>query len=785
MSSSAIVSLFSGAGGLSQGFRDAGYPAEVAIDVDPLACESYRTNQDTRCITHNLSLGLPHDVNIRGCFVLIGGPPCQGFSTAGTRRIDDPRNELIFRYLDIVAHIRPKWFLFENVEGLLTANSGRSIAALVREFLVLGYWIRLEKVNFASYGLPQSRRRVIIVGNRLGIDFNFPRATHGFEGLKHKRIGSVQAPSIVEALAGLPGAPKTEADIPYESDVPESSYDALMRAGNSSASVTLHVDVTPCADARKLTSLLPGQSMKDLPEHLWTPSFRSRRFRRVADGVPSENRGGPPAGIRRLIGSHVSLTITSAATREFGHPSEDRMLTLRECARLQSFRDGYRFQGPPENIATQIGNAFPPLAAAVFARAIAVADGLGGSGLSISASRARPTLLGFRLTEASGMSPALQQTHSRLSELLPDTKAVQTALFPIPQKRMSRLELRQRQLITKSRTAKPISLSDRELARLTSVLLYDLNRKDLIPTFCAIPSDYRSYYYLPLRWFRSDEQRPFDFTELFLKCATEIENFEAIFECLCELHKRRRKFELILQKQPLPTMDQVGRKGLLEFGLIESPALTSWLVWRKWLYDIDNRSAQETGYLFEPIIAAALGGKPYGSGKSPIKRKGDPTKGRQTDCVVDAEGERLAYEFKLRMTIAASGQGRFKEELDFAEDAKESGYQPILLVLDPTPSEKLTALVAQFERHEGRAYLGEEAWNHIAERAGPTMTEFIRKYIKLPIEEIDSHSESLLDIGLSVKEEDTSIGITLGNTSWTIAREEDPMIGDVDAEDEV
>jgi hypothetical protein len=100
------------------------------------------------------------------------------------------------------------------------------------------------------------------------------------------------------------------------------------------------------------------------------------------------------------------------------------------------------------------------------------------------------------------------------------------------------------------------------------------------------------------------------------------------------------------------------------------------------LNDIDNRSAQETGYLFEPILAAAISGIPFAAAKSPIKRTDNPRQGRQVDCL---DGK-LAYEFKMRVTIAASGQGRFQEELAFARDCYHSGYIPVLLVLDPTPS---------------------------------------------------------------------------------------------------
>ena len=129
-----------------------------------------------------------------------------------------------------------------------------------------------------------------------------------------------------------------------------------------------------------------------------------------------------------------------------------------------------------------------------------------------------------------------------------------------------------------------------------------------------------------------------------------------------------------------------------QFGKLRSDALAGFLFWRKWFYDIDNRAAQETGYLFEPIIAHAIGGTPAPAKKSPVKRQSDRNKGRQVDCILDDR----AYEFKIRVTIAASGQGRWQEELDFPTDCRTSGFTPVLVCLDSTPNPKLSALVDAF-----------------------------------------------------------------------------------------
>jgi hypothetical protein len=223
-----------------------------------------------------------------------------------------------------------------------------------------------------------------------------------------------------------------------------------------------------------------------------------------------------------------------------------------------------------------------------------------------------------------------------------------------------------------------------------------------------------------------------DFRALFEKLVQADPHAETYFACLAALHKGRLKYERILQTQPVPTVDQVGPRGLLQYGCVAARALTPFLLWRKWIYDIDNRAAQETGYVFEPIIAAAIGGVPVAARKSPVKRRDNPAKGRQVDCIRDQR----AHEIKLRVTIAASGQGRWKEELEFPADCKASDYVPVLVVLDPTPNEKLAELQARFAAESGEVYVGKEAWTYLYSLAGATMTAFLEKYVHAPLQEV-------------------------------------------------
>jgi DNA (cytosine-5)-methyltransferase 1 len=418
-----VLSLFSGAGGFSYGFSQAGLKPVCGADVNKDACESYMANVGSPC--HHLDLSTVEPSHFKSQlggkepFIVIGGPPCQGFSTAGMRNIDDPRNRLIFNYIRLVAEIRPRWFIFENVEGLLTSGGGDAIFALVKQFLGIGYSVRVEKKNLAAYGVPQTRKRVLIIGNRVGINFAFPTEQFSYDSGKAKKATMKPfAPTLNEAVAGLgePGRGRGEA-IAYTSPSPENEYDARMRVGNMTEGATEHFHTTTEKDAERFALLQPGQTMKDLPEDLWHDSFKRRAFRRVMDGTPTEKRGGAPSGIKRLRGNLQSLTITGAATREFIHPSENRALTIRECARIQTFPDCYEFKGNAASVTQQIGNAVPPLAASVIAKHLMDIDGAFGSATQALKTDSKPRLLGFLLTESLGKSEALRKTETKLITL--------------------------------------------------------------------------------------------------------------------------------------------------------------------------------------------------------------------------------------------------------------------------------------------------------------------------------------------------------------------------------
>ncbi len=324
----------------------------------------------------------------------------------------------------------------------------------------------------------------------------------------------------------------------------------------------------------------------------------------------------------------------------------------------------------------------------------------------------------------------------------------------------------QQTLLTRARTSSAgelgVSLDDATCAYLTVQIIHDL---DLLHHFPEVPAQLSPFFNAgPLSHLRLEG---ISFLPLFEKLVSLQEDADTYFSCLAILHKARLKYERILQSQAIPTIDQVGPRSLLQYGCLTPQSLAGLLFWRKWLFDIDNRAAQETGYVFEPIIAYALGGVPYSAAKSPIKREAGGTRGRQVDCIRDQK----AYEIKLRVTIAASGQGRWKEELDFPADCKSSGYTPVLIVLDPTANPKLQELSHAFTEASGEVYIGHAAWDHLAKTAGTTMSRFLDIYVHEPIQTL--LSEASVDLPkLTIQMDKHHITITLDEETLQIVRKD-------------
>lgn len=273
-----------------------------------------------------------------------------------------------------------------------------------------------------------------------------------------------------------------------------------------------------------------------------------------------------------------------------------------------------------------------------------------------------------------------------------------------------------------------VGLDTGRLNYLLAIVVRDLGRGELFPEL----SDCISGVFDRVGSSELNIKGP-EFIPLYERLLKADPDADTFLVCLGSLLKARLKYEKILQAQPIPTVEQIGPRGLLQFGYLPPSALAAFLFWRKWIFDIDNRAGQETGYLFEPIVARSIGGVSYGAKNSPVRRDGTGT-GRQVDCVLD--DDRRAYELKLRVTIAASGQGRWGEELAFPRDCEKSGYKPVLVVFDDTGNEKLTALRNEFEKAGGESHIGPAAWDHLEQKAGPTMSGFLEKYVRKPINDI-------------------------------------------------
>ena len=351
-----LISLFRGAGGLDLGFKTAGYNIIWAIDNEKNAVNTYKANIGENIICADINA---INVNeIPKADVVIGGPPCQSFSLAGKRRINDARGQLIWKYIQIIEKVHPKAFLFENVIGLLSAKNsyGEKVIELLQStFQKIGYTITTKIVNAADYGVPQRRKRVVIVGLKNGTKFSFPKETHNEFGQGLKKYVSAK-----EALGDLPKAIDDENGLICYDILPFTEYQRMMRSRNG---VTEHfIFQTSALDKYIISHVKPGGNYMDIPR-----SVKSKRIQRL------QKDGGHTTCYGRLLPDKPSYTINTYFNRpNVGcniHYSENRLITVREALRLQSFPDSYTIVSSSKHGRNLIvGNAVPPLLANVLAR---------------------------------------------------------------------------------------------------------------------------------------------------------------------------------------------------------------------------------------------------------------------------------------------------------------------------------------------------------------------------------------------------------------------------------
>lgn len=334
--------------GLGTGFINAGFNIVSANDVWKPAGETYMANhpntkyiiEDIAKVTGDLLL---KDTNYKAedIDVIIGGPPCQGFSTLGKRFIDDPRNKLFKEYIRIVNEIRPKVFVMENVSGILSMQGGKVLKNILKSFREIGYKVEFKLLNAAEYGVPQLRERTIFIGTRLDINIRYPAKK--FSLLENEELP--RAISFKDATSDLPLSEKEE--ITTYLTEPQNEYQRWIR-GNCKK-ILNHKPPIHNEKARDMMRYIPEGSSAwevELPEQLRPTSGFGNTYARLDSKQP---------------GMTITRNYSCISSSRCIHPFVNRGLTAREAARIQSFPDNYIFKGSKTDIEIEIGNSVPPV----------------------------------------------------------------------------------------------------------------------------------------------------------------------------------------------------------------------------------------------------------------------------------------------------------------------------------------------------------------------------------------------------------------------------------------
>lgn len=347
-----VIDLFAGVGGLSYGFEhDNEFKVVAANEIlKPMATAYSLNNPEVKMYNRDIKdlsfSDLESDLGLKkgDIDVIVGGPPCQAYSTVGKRLIDDPRGKLFQEYFRILKEIMPKIFVFENVKGMLSMMHGELIETVVSLFESIGYNVQYKVLNAADYGAPQIRERVIIVGTLGKGRFVYPEPTH--TGDRGEGLFSANLKPWVtlgEALGDLPSMKAGEEKNQYAC-APQNEYQALMRK-NASDTIAEHNTSKNGAHIVRIMEALPdGGAPEDLPEDIRPTSGFKNTYCRLWWDKPSTT-------ITRNLGTPSSSRCI--------HPRDPRPLSTREGARLQGFPDDYIFYGTKGEKNLQIGNAVP------------------------------------------------------------------------------------------------------------------------------------------------------------------------------------------------------------------------------------------------------------------------------------------------------------------------------------------------------------------------------------------------------------------------------------------
>lgn len=342
-----MIDLFAGVGGLSLGFEQMGFETLIANEYDESIAQAYIKNRKNANMVVNDITKLPISETFgkyKGQVdLVVGGPPCQGYSQKGQRKtINDPRNFLFKYFIEVVKEVAPQYFVMENVPNLLTAEKGFFKQELEKLFTQLGYTINAQVLCAADYGVPQNRHRAFIIGKRSDRKVEMPKK-------QEKRTTIWEAISDLAYLESGEGLEVAEYKNPSET-----KYQKMMREGSDK--LYNHIATNHSKVALERLAMIPPKGGKEYlpPEHL-TKSIYSGTW-------------------ERMDADDVSVTITTRfdtpSSGKFTHPYLNRAITVREAARIQSFPDNFHFFGTKTSQMKQVGNAVPPLLARAVAAAI-------------------------------------------------------------------------------------------------------------------------------------------------------------------------------------------------------------------------------------------------------------------------------------------------------------------------------------------------------------------------------------------------------------------------------
>lgn len=374
------IDLFSGAGGITLGLANAGFKVLLSSDFSAACAETHTYNLPDTPFHH----GDVHELtparirSITGLKkgeldVLVGGPPCQGFSIIGARNADDPRNGLFREFMRIAKALAPRVVVMENVPGLATLHGGQVLTEIGREFRAAGYEVSGAELLAAQYGVPQMRWRYFFIGWRKDSGLRhagFPVPTHGTSGIgdlvPNRTITAAETRGFVtarDAFGDLPPVGAGELVGDYTGS-PDLEYQKAMRWGMTRPTVANHyAPAMSDQNLERIRHLKPGQDWRDLPHELLPDGMKralrkdhTRRYRRMTwDGVP-----------RSII-----TRFRDPKSGEYTHPEQHRTISIREAARIQSFPDWFEFRGSYSEQYDQVGNAVPVLLATAVAREVA------------------------------------------------------------------------------------------------------------------------------------------------------------------------------------------------------------------------------------------------------------------------------------------------------------------------------------------------------------------------------------------------------------------------------